>query len=174
RWLRAVRPLLGVAWFALLVLPWFLAITLRSGDSFFSESIGHDLLSKLASGQESHGAPPGFYMLLYWVTFFPGAMLTLLAVPAVWGARPRPGAQVLLAGGVPAWIVLELVVTKLPHYVLPLYPAIAILLAGITDARMLSRNRWFVTGTIWWFLIPVLASIAGLFVLFYIGRQFGL
>ena len=173
RWLLGLRPFLGLAWFALLVLPWFLAITLRSGDSFFSESIGHDLLLKLASGQESHGAPPGFYLLLYWVTFFPGAMLTLLAVPAVWAARREPGAKFLLAWVVPAWIVLEIVVTKLPHYVLPLYPAIAILLAGIVDARMLSRNRWLVTGTIWWFLIPVLASIAGLFVLFYIGRQFG-
>src|SRR5215468_11297301 len=174
RWLLALRPLLGLTWFALLVLPWFLAITLRSGDSFFSESIGHDLLLKLASGQESHGAPPGFYLLLYWVTFFPGAMLTLLAVPAVWAARREPGAKFLLAWVVPAWIVLEIVVTKLPHYVLPLYPAMAILLAGIMEARMLSRKRWLVNGTIWWFLLPVVCGVVGLFALFYIGRQFGL
>jgi 4-amino-4-deoxy-L-arabinose transferase-like glycosyltransferase len=83
-WLTALRPLPGIAWFALLVLPWFLAIVARSGESFFVESIGQDLLGKVARGQESHGAPPGFYVLLFWVTFWPGAALVGLAAPAIW------------------------------------------------------------------------------------------
>ena len=139
RWLSALRPVAGLAWFAALVLPWFLAIVMRAGDSFFAESIGQDLLAKVTSGQESHGAPPGYYLVLFWVTFWPGAMLAGLAAPAILAARREPGAKFLLAWMVPSWIVLELVVTKLPHYVLPLYPAIAILIAGIMDARMLSR-----------------------------------
>src|SRR5215475_12573092 len=117
RWLLALRPLIGLLWLALLVLPWFLAIIERSGDSFFSESIGRDLLSKIGSGQESHGAPPGTYLLLFWATFFPGAMLAGPAVPAIWAARREPGAKFLLAWVLPSWIVLELVITKLPHYV---------------------------------------------------------
>src|SRR5262249_50301552 len=64
RWLLGLRPLLGVVWFALLVLPWLLAIIHKSGDSFLTESVGRDLLSKIWSGQESHGAPPGFYLVL--------------------------------------------------------------------------------------------------------------
>ena len=43
--------------------------------------------------------------------------------------------------------MFEIVVTKLPHYVLALYPAIAILIAGIVDARMLSRRLWLTRGT---------------------------
>lgn len=174
RWLLTLRPLLGLPWLALLVLPWFLAIIQKSGEGFFSESIGRDLLSKIASGQESHGAPPGYYLLLYWVTFFPGAMLTGPAVPAIWAVRRDPGAKFLLAWVVPSWILLELVVTKLPHYVLPIYPAIAILLAGFIDARTLSPKRWLTNGTIWWFLVPLMGGIAGLLVLFTVGRQFGL
>ena len=72
-WLAALRPLPGIAWFALLVLPWFLAIV-ALGESFFVESIGQDLLGKVARGRRSHGAPPG-YVLLFWVTFWPGAAL---------------------------------------------------------------------------------------------------
>ena len=174
RWLLALRPIVGLIWLALLVTPWFLAIIARSGDSFFSESIGRDLLSKIGSGQESHGAPPGYYLVFFWATFFPGAMLTAPAVPAIWAARREPGAKFLLAWVLPSWIVLELVITKLPHYVLPIYPAIAILLAGSVDARTLSPKRWLTNGTIWWFLIPLLASIGGLIILFTIGRQFGL
>src|SRR5215475_1732265 len=174
RWLLALRPLVGLVWLALLVLPWFLAIIERSGDSFFSESIGRDLLSKIGSGQESHGAPPGYYLILFWVTFFPAAMLTGPAVPAIWAARREPGAKFLLAWVLPSWIVLEIVVTKLPHYVLPIYPAIAILLAGFVDARTLSIKRWLTNATIWWFLLPLMGGIAALIVLFTVGRQCGL
>jgi len=174
RWLLTLRPALGLAWLALLALPWFLAIVQKSGEGFFAESIGRDFLTKVASGQESHGAPPGYYLLLYWVTFFPGAMLTGPAVPAIWAARREPGAKFLLAWVVPAWILLELVVTKLPHYVLPIYPAIAILLGGFIDARLLSPKRWLTNGTIWWFLVPLMGGIAGLLVLLTVGRQFGL
>ena len=91
--------------------------------------------------------PPGFYFLAFWVTFFPGAMLAGLAAPAVWRARAEPGCKFLLAWIVPSWIVFELVPTKLPHYVLPLYPAIAILIAGVVDGHALSQNRWLVRGT---------------------------
>ena len=73
------------------------------------------------------------YFALFWVTFWPGATLAAMAVPSIWAARREKGAKFLLCWIVPAWIVLELVVTKLPHYVLPLYPAIAILIAGVVD-----------------------------------------
>jgi len=172
-WLMALKPLPGIIWCLLLVLPWFLAIISRSGESFFAESIGQDLLAKLATGQESHGAPPGYYFLLYWVTFWPAAVLTGFAVPAIWAARREPGAKFLLAWVVPSWIVLEIIVTKLPHYVMPIYPAIAILIAGIVDSRMLAQHRWLVRGSVWWFLLPILLGIGGLVALFGIGRQFG-
>jgi 4-amino-4-deoxy-L-arabinose transferase-like glycosyltransferase len=51
------------------------------------------------------------------------------------------------------------VVTKLPHYVLPLYPAIAILTAGAVESRVLSRRIFLVRGIIWWFLVPGIVSI---------------
>src|SRR5207247_1652473 len=84
---------------------------------------------KIFAGQESHGAPPGYYFALFWVSFWPGATLAALATPAVWQARREAAVKFLLAWLVPSWLVLELVVTKLPHYVLPLYPPIAILIA---------------------------------------------
>jgi len=156
-WLWRLRPVWGLMWVLVLVLPWFVAIFWRAGDAFFADSIGGDMLSKL-SAQESHGAPPGLYLLLFWVTFWPGAALAGMAAPAVWRARREPGAQYLLAWLVPSWIVFELVLTKLPHYVLPLYPAIAILTAGALERRVLSRS-WLMRGAAWWFVIPAAASV---------------
>jgi len=168
-WLWRLRPVWGLMWLLVLVLPWFVAIVWRAGDAFFVDSIGGDMLSKLAA-QESHGAPPGVYLLLFWVTFWPGAPLAGLAAPAVWRARREPGAQYLLAWLVPSWIVFELVLTKLPHYVLPLYPAIAILTAGALERRVLSRS-WLMRGAAWWFAIPAATSIIAVIAAIKLTRQ---
>ena len=165
RWVWTLRPIAGVVWLVVLLLPWVAAIVSRTGMSFFTDSIGHDMLGKVAEGQESHGAPPGYYLVLYVVTFFPAAVLATLAAPRAWALRREPWVRFLLAWIVPAWIIFELVPTKLPHYVLPLYPAIAILIAEAVDSGKLSRNRWLVLGTIGWFLIPLILcglAIAGL------------
>lgn len=156
-WLWRLRPVWGLMWMLVLVLPWFIAIFWRAGETFFTDSIGGDMLSKFAA-QESHGAPPGTYLLLFWVTFWPGAPLAAMAAPAVWRARREPAAQFLLAWLVPSWIVFELVLTKLPHYVLPLYPAIAILTIGAVERRVLSRS-WLRSGAAWWFAIPAITSV---------------
>jgi len=168
-WLWRLRPVWGAMWMLVLVLPWFIAIYWRAGDAFFSDSLGGDMLSKLAA-QESHGAPPGLYLLLFWITFWPGAPLAVMAAPAVWRARREPGAQFLLAWLIPSWIVFELVLTKLPHYVLPLYPAIAILTVGALERRVLSRS-WLMRGSAWWFAIPALASLIIIVVAIKITRQ---
>ena len=173
-WIAALKPLPGIVWLALLVLPWFLAIIGRAGDAFFAESVGQDLLSKVFTGQESHGAPPGYYFALFWITFWPGATLAALATPSVWAKRREPATRFLLAWLVPSWLVFELVVTKLPHYVLPLYPAIAILIAGAIDTHALSRRPVLVWGTIWWFVVSLGAGLLGIVALAVIGRQFGL
>ena len=168
-WLWRLRPVWGLMWLLVLVLPWFVAIFWRAGDAFFADSIGGDMLSKLAA-QESHGAPPGSYLLMFWVTFWPGAPLAGMAAPAIWRARREPGAQFLLAWLVPSWIVFEIVLTKLPHYVLPLYPAIAILTVGALERRVLSRS-WLMRGAAWWFAIPAITSMVAVIAAITLTRQ---
>jgi 4-amino-4-deoxy-L-arabinose transferase-like glycosyltransferase len=158
-WIWRLRPVWGLTWLLIVVLPWFIAIFWRAGETFFVDSLGGDMLSKIAA-QESHGAPPGTYLLLFWVTFWPAAPMAALAAPAVWRARREPGAQYLLAWLMPSWIMFELVLTKLPHYVLPLYPAIAILTVGALEGRLLSRSPWLVRGAAWWFAIPAITAVS--------------
>jgi 4-amino-4-deoxy-L-arabinose transferase-like glycosyltransferase len=169
-WLWRLRPVWGLMWLLVLVLPWFVLIFWRAGETFFTDSVGGDMLAKFV-GQESHGAPPGLYLLLFWVTFWPGAPLAGMAAPAVWRARREPGAQYLLAWLIPSWIVFELVLTKLPHYVLPLYPAIAILTVGALERRVLSRSSWLMRGAAWWFVVPAGASVLAIVGAITLARQ---
>jgi 4-amino-4-deoxy-L-arabinose transferase-like glycosyltransferase len=173
RWLLHLRPAPGILWVLLLVLPWFVAIMAKSGDSFLQESVGGDLLSKIFQGQESHGAPPGYYLLLFWLTFWPAAPLAAVAVPAVWRARREPAQRFLIAWIVPSWIVFELVITKLPHYVLPLYPAIAILIALEIEKRALSHNAHLARFTVLWPFFAALIPAAGIIMLIWLRGQFG-
>ncbi|HEY0233927.1 MAG TPA: glycosyltransferase family 39 protein, partial [Afipia sp.] len=161
-WIWRLRPMLGVIWVLLIALPWFVAIYLKAGDSFFADSLGGDMFNKIARPQEAHGAPPGYYFVLFWLTFWPGSALAAMAAPAVWRAKREPGAQFLLAWLVPAWIVFEIVMTKLPHYVLPLYPALAILIVGVLERRVLSRAPWLVRGASWWFVVPAILSVGSI------------
>ncbi len=170
-WIRQLRPMAGLIWMLLLVLPWFVAIFLKSGDSFLANSLGGDVFGKLMKGRESHGAPPGVYFLSFWATFWPGSALAAMAAPAIWRARREPGAQYLLAWAVPSWIAFEIVITKLPHYVLPLFPAIAILIVGVVERRVLSRSPWLTRGSAWWFILPMLLCVAAIIAGIYLIRQ---
>jgi 4-amino-4-deoxy-L-arabinose transferase-like glycosyltransferase len=171
-WLRHLFPISGIALFVLLLLPWAAYLALRR-EQVLSLALMRDLIDT-ALGRTGHSALPGAYVLLFWVTFWPGAALAGLAAPAVWAARHESGARFLLAWLVPAWIAFELMLSKLPHFVLPLYPAIAVLIAGIIDPHILARTRWLVRGTMWWFVFPALAGVASIAVMMGIGRQLGL
>ncbi len=171
RWTLALRPLPGIAWAAFLVLPWLVAISMRVGDAFLVDSVGHDTLGKLVNSQQGHGEPPGFYLLLFFVTFFPASVLTAMAAPAVISKRRERAIQFLLAWLVPSWVVFELAITKLPHYVLPLYPAVAILFAIAIEKNMLSQRLWLVLSAVWWFLVPLIVSILVIVGAIVIGRE---
>ena len=103
---------------------------------------------------------PVITSLLFWVTFWPGSVLAGLAAPAVWRRGASLATQFLLAWLMPSWLVFEAVITKLPHYVLPLYPAIAILIAGVLERDALVKARWLVRGTVGWFVFPGIIAIA--------------
>jgi 4-amino-4-deoxy-L-arabinose transferase-like glycosyltransferase len=173
RWLWSLRPLAGFAWLIVLVLPWFVAIVAKSGATFFTDAVGQDMLAKVTGGQESHGAPPGTYFVMFWVTFWPGSVLAGLAAPRIWQARREPGARFLLAWLIPSWLVFEAVITKLPHYVLPLYPAIAILIAGILQGGGLVTQRWLVRGTAGWFVFPSAIAVAVVVLFIIVSRDLG-
>jgi 4-amino-4-deoxy-L-arabinose transferase-like glycosyltransferase len=151
----------------LVVLPWLVAIWVATDGAFFREAVGGDLLSKVSSGQEAHGAPPGYYLLTFWVTFWPYSLLAGLAVPWVWVNRRLPEVRFLLAWLLPTWIVFEVVATKLLHYTLPTFPAIALLaaaagLAGWQVARP-RLERWSRRVTLALFL--VVSAVLGVAVL---------
>ena len=136
-WLRQLRPAWGVPLMIAAVLPWFVAIGLATSGKFFADAVGGDLGRKLSSGDDAHWGPPGLHLLLLPILALPATAALPATLLAAWRDRTDPVTRFLLAWLVPSWLVFEAVPTKLPHYTLPLYPAICLLAA----AWLLRRDR---------------------------------
>ena len=127
RWFRSLRPALGLPYALLLIAPWFIAISMQSHGAFMQQSAGNDMLAKIWQGQDRGMIPPGAHLMLMPILFFPFSLFVAFAAPDIWKNRREPAVKFCLGWIVPTWIVFEISLTKLPHYVLPAYPAIALL-----------------------------------------------
>lgn len=128
---KKLNPFLGIPFTLLLVLPWFILITQHTGDAFYKDSAGHDLIDKIFNMQSfSHMwgfSLPGLYALIMPITLWPASLPFMLAIPYIWASRHDKDVRFCLAWLLPIWLMFELTLTKLPHYVLPMYPALCLL-----------------------------------------------
>jgi 4-amino-4-deoxy-L-arabinose transferase-like glycosyltransferase len=143
-WIRGWRPGVGLLLALAIFSPWGIALVLSDAAGFVAQSAQEDLIPKLLSGQESHGAPPGTYLAAVYASFWPASLAVVPAFVAAWYRRRDAAVAFCLAWIVPAWIMFELVPTKLPHYPLPTYPAVALLAAAMLTQRWSwpTRAHW--------------------------------
>ena len=195
RWLWQLRPISGLLIALALFLPWVLLAGFAVGFERLASIAYDEVIVRSATGRESHGAPPGYHLVLMVVLLWPGTLLTGLALGRSWRraralkARPRGlitravdvirhpargrGAEAFcLAWLIPSWLIFELAATKLPHYTLPLYPALALVSARAVLAgsrampQVLSGSArfgfviWFILGLGIVFLPATLLSLA--------------
>ncbi len=164
RTLAGLRARWGVPLMLVTVLPWAVAVGLATDWAFYRDWFGGDLVPKLAGGHGSHGAPPGTYLLLLGATFWPGSLAVGLGVDRGFRRRERYTERFCLAWLVPTFFFFELMPTKLPHYVLPTYPALALLVAGaVIDApanlSTTLRTAVIRTGFVFWGLFTLTAGV---------------
>jgi 4-amino-4-deoxy-L-arabinose transferase-like glycosyltransferase len=141
-WLKALNWMWGLILVALVVGPWAGAVTVATDGSFWTTALTGDLAPKLAGGQETHGAPPGYHTLLAPLLMFPMTLLLPAAAVVAWTRRREPGVRFALAWLLPAWALFEAMPTKLVHYPLPLYGAVAWLAAAAVMQPLGAAVRW--------------------------------
>ncbi len=190
RWLLSLRPVLGLVLVATVVMPWVVLVAGEVGWSRYLTILRDETLGRSVSAAEGHWGPPGYHLVLLPALFWPGSMLTAFGLSSAWrSARDpdsrakawwrrfrddRPAEVFLLAWLIPSWIVFELILTKLPHYTLPLYPALALLSARAVvgvGGPFSGRGRMAKVGVGLWAAIglvlggcvpPVLSRLGGL------------
>jgi len=149
---RRIRPLAGPALAAVIAAPWYLAMVAMHGRAFTDFALGHEVVARMLS--ETSFAPTR--SLWYYFEVWPGdaAPWSLVFVSAVaWSAaryrRLEAGARrpILFAAVwfLAVFVLFSLSRSKVPHYVLPAYPAAALMIGVFVDrlADDSSAARWW-------------------------------
>lgn len=157
----------------LLFIPWAIAIGIETQGAFFAESLGNDFGGKLVSAQESHPGPPGYHLALLSLTLWPGSILLIPAIALTVRHLRRNmrrddslsrALRLCMAWSVPFWILIELMPTKLPHYILPIFPALCVLI-GLAGSHLLKTTEFKKTRAVSALVFVVLGVCLVIFIL---------
>jgi 4-amino-4-deoxy-L-arabinose transferase-like glycosyltransferase len=136
RWLEQLHFVRGFLVLSALTLPWAILVTLATDGAFLDIAVRGDFLAKVKAGQESHGAPIGTYIVLLGLLIWPGCILLPRAVAQMPTLLAHAQSRFLIAWIIPFWLLIELIPTKLPHYPLPVFPALAVLLVCAVEVPL--------------------------------------
>jgi len=158
----------GLLLMLVLICLWGIPALVRTQGEFFRVGIGKHVVERSVATMEGHGASSvwmylallPFYFLTVFASFFPWS----IKLPALWkklrAQRDRTD-QFLLAGALIIFGIFTVVQTKLPHYTLPAFPLLALLVArrfeSLRFARALPIAATAVYLAIALFLSPFLA-----------------
>ncbi|MGD9107778.1 MAG: glycosyltransferase family 39 protein [Gammaproteobacteria bacterium] len=137
---KKTKPLFGILFLILFSLAWLIPFSIFGKSNFLWDMIHGDIVPKLVGGQQSHGAWPGYFLLLFPIMFWPGSLFIIKGVAHAWQNKTKTLEKFLIAWIIPTWIIFALIPTKLPQYVLPVYPAIALLIAAGINQQL--TNKW--------------------------------
>ncbi|TCK31723.1 4-amino-4-deoxy-L-arabinose transferase-like glycosyltransferase [Ancylobacter aquaticus] len=160
--LRRARSYAGLAVILVVVIGWFLLRRYGPPETQ-AEFVVRTLLGPVAGGYQGFTGLPGVYLLLFFALFWPAAPLAALAFPIVWKARRIGKVRFLLAWVVPVWLLFEILPTKVPAYVAPMLPAVAILIALAVERGALALGNMRLARVLWlWPLIGAVIAVGAL------------
>ena len=170
----AFKAFVGLLLIAAIIGPWLYLVEERV-PGFVGTALLHDVVRRSGTALEKHGGPPGYHLATIWVFFLPWSLLLPLAAVLGWKNRHLPLVRFALAAVGGPWLLFELVSTKLPHYMLPTYPWLALLVADAVVRCLrgqhsdLERRPFRSTVTAW----AVAVAAAGVVVPVVIAVRFG-
>jgi 4-amino-4-deoxy-L-arabinose transferase-like glycosyltransferase len=127
---RRLRWRLGLLIFLAVTAPWFVAVWVFTNGEIFRFAFRTQIVQRISTGMEQHGAFPGYYPVAALALFYPWSTLLPAALLAGWRSRRvSPASGFLLGWIVGPWLLLECFSTKIIHYYLPCFPACSLLVA---------------------------------------------
>jgi 4-amino-4-deoxy-L-arabinose transferase-like glycosyltransferase len=177
--LRRFRFTRGILLMLVVVALWGIPALIQTRGEFFTVGIGRHVISRSFTTLEGHGASSlgmyllllPFYLVTIFVSFFPWSIKLPWLVRKLWRERnaggyggPGYGGNLidpyLIAGIAIIFTIFTFVSTKLPHYTLPAFPLLALLLARHWRPAAKGRRSLFasiaVTTTCFWIAIGLL------------------
>ncbi|MBE9181748.1 glycosyltransferase family 39 protein [Oculatella sp. LEGE 06141] len=118
---------------------WYVAQWLHYGPTFLNSNLVNQSLRRVWAPVENNGGYPWFYLLEVIKYSAPWLLFLPLGFRLTWFNRNLSWAKLVLVWSGVYFLSISVMVTKLPWYVLPLYPALA-LVTGAQLAMMWKRG----------------------------------
>jgi 4-amino-4-deoxy-L-arabinose transferase-like glycosyltransferase len=128
----SMRPLTAIAMVLLVAGPWYTMVGLATDGEWLVGFFGVHNFGRFANAMDDHSGPIFYYLVAIAVGFFPWSVWaspTILQLRRHFAARHpwRPG-YVLVLSWAAVWVgFFSIASTKLPSYIIPAYPALALL-----------------------------------------------
>lgn len=134
---------------------WGIPANIASEGELLKQGLGKHVVERATSPMENHGGSGivgylawlPFYVPVVLIAFMPWVMHLPGGLSALSGKRLGDAKQRAILWGwiAPTFLLMTLVVTRLPHYVLPIFPGLALLCAAAIDTmhteRLAERDR---------------------------------
>ncbi|MBX3441312.1 MAG: glycosyltransferase family 39 protein [Planctomyces sp.] len=145
-----MRPLTAIGMLLLVAGPWFMLVHLQTQGAFLREFFGVHNVGRFLTPMENHRGPIVYYIPVMLIGCFPWTMFTMPTLAHLRNGVRDPGSRARFVFVLCwlAWMVgfFSIARTKLPNYVLPAYPAVALLIGAWVDAWLARReatwSRW--------------------------------
>ena len=132
----------GTLLFAAVAAPWYLLMTYYHGSAFVETFLGFHNVTRFTSPEHASGAVWYYFIPVLIVGFFPW---TPILFQSLWSAltsnsRERPLLLFFIVWAAVVFLFFSISATKLVSYILPLYPALAVI-AGWYIEKMIETGR---------------------------------
>jgi 4-amino-4-deoxy-L-arabinose transferase-like glycosyltransferase len=124
---------LGVPLFLIVVVSWYLAVELRN-PGYLRHFLWEENFARFTTTEFNRSGPWYYFFMVLAAGFFPWTVLLPMTLADFRKRPPADGHLFLILWVALPFIVFSLSASKLPHYILPLYPPLAILV-GATVAK---------------------------------------
>jgi len=156
-----MRPFTAILAVSVVAAPWYILVQWKTEGAFLREFIGVHHMGRFSSAMDNHSGPAYYYLIACLIGLYPWSAF---AIPTVmtWVAQSKMASHSSAIRFVSCWVAVYLVIfslasTKLPNYVLPAYPALAIIVGRYfaTWSRDATSVNTFWLHAGWFLLIGV-------------------
>ena len=147
--LRMLAPIRGLAVFVVIAAPWFIAVS-RANPEFAHFFFIHEHVERFLTTEHRREGPLWYFVPVLAIGLLPWLTIAVRALITAWRAPPRgtfAPERLLLAWCLVIFLFFSASGSKLPSYVLPMFPALALLIGrelARIDPAALRRHVGFI------------------------------
>lgn len=131
--IKELQILPGIIIFSLIAAPWYIIEWLLHGQQFTEFVLGFLFLARFGGVVAGHPGPWYYYFLAIILGFAPWSHFLPYSLARTWKSKLNAPELLSLCYIIPVFLVFSVAKTKLPSYLLPLYPFFAITVGKLWD-----------------------------------------